>query len=102
MENYILEDESNNPYEVLLRCFYLSEEFDPLNGKIIRNVFILLRVSIENQTYILTNEDLGPFNDTQDDRLKKMLEDIELFTIDYSLRNLIPEEAPASANCYLW
>ena len=31
-----------------------------------------------------------------------MVARIEFFTIDYSLTNLIPEETPASSNCYDW
>jgi len=44
----------------------------------------------------------GPFTDGNDRALKTLLSNIETFTIDYSLRNFIPEEVPASANCYLW
>jgi hypothetical protein len=49
-----------------------------------------------------TQEYQGPFTDGNDRALKTFLSNIETFTIDYYLRNIIPEEVPASANCYLW
>lgn len=42
------------------------------------------------------------FDNNKDDELRELLARIEFFTIDYELTNTIPEETPASANCYDW
>ena len=47
-------------------------------------------------------DNLGPFQEGADARLDNLLNDTLKFTISYRVKNLIPEEAPATANCYLW
>jgi hypothetical protein len=60
----------------------------------------------DNDTFkqydILNETWFGPFNNDSDASLQLLLDNIESMTIDYSARNIIPEEAPASANCYMW
>jgi hypothetical protein len=45
---------------------------------------------------------ISSFNNSRDDDFKELLARLEFFTIDYNLKNTIPEETPASANCYDW
>lgn len=51
---------------------------------------------------ILYVDHYGPFDDDADDKLSRILGETISFTINYKVKNLIPEEAPATANCYLW
>lgn len=89
MEDYTLTDpDTGAPFPIVARYFYLSSQFkdqDRLNDT-------------------LTADNLGPFADTPeaDLVLQGLVSDIEAMTIEYRMRNFIPEEAPASANCYLW
>ena len=62
----------------------------------------MILIHLDESFEYLTENDLGPFAEDQDDRLKSIMASIETMTIDYSVRNIIPEEVPASANCYLW
>eukprot|EP00347_Sterkiella_histriomuscorum_P022333 403330850 len=87
IEEYHLDDEDNGgkPYDIQARYYYLSSEYDP----------------IEDVAFEIYNRDYhGPFDD--DVKLGKMLNEISQFSINYKVKNLIPEEAPATANCYLW
>lgn len=52
------------------------------------------------ETY--TVDYFGPFTDGMEQEYNTLVDNIESFTIEYTLRNIIPEEAPATANCYLW
>lgn len=45
---------------------------------------------------------INSFDESRDADLKEMIARMEFFTIDYDLTNEIPEETPASANCYDW
>lgn len=80
-----MQDDNGKPYDILARYYYLRSEYDPVDD-------------VPYEVY--TKDYHGPFDD--DAKLAKMLNEVTLFSIRYQVKNYIPEEAPATANCYLW
>lgn len=42
------------------------------------------------------------FNKTNDALLKQILRAVDLITIDYRVRNIVPQPAKVKANCFVW
>ncbi|CDW71109.1 UNKNOWN [Stylonychia lemnae] len=84
IEEYNIYDDNGKPLKVIARYFYMDSQYD--DGE---KLFDL----IEKGSY-------GMFED--DAKLNQILNDTSMFTLTYKVKNLIPEEAPATANCYLW
>jgi hypothetical protein len=59
-----------------------------------------MEVTLECKKYFSHN--FFSFDDENDDDLKALLARVEFFTIDYELTNSIPDETPATANCFDW
>ena len=86
MEDYFISDNNMN-YSINVRNYYLGAEYNSTTDKL---------VDFYNETYF------GPFNDGLNEQLNNFIDKISSFTIEFTIRNEIPEQAPASANCYLW
>ena len=97
LENYTLFEDDGRPFEITARYFYISKMFnDTINDRyeVLTQDNIALYAFAYNTQY--------RFDPDRDDDLKDMLSRIEFFTIDYAVKNTIPWQVPASANCYLW
>ena len=53
-----------------------------------------------NETF--TEDYIGPFQEGHEEELDELLDSMTGFTIEYTIKNILPEEAPATSNCYLW